>query len=128
MITFLKVLLTIILIPLKIVFFVFAYIFKLISYIMYFFLILLGIPFAFIGSIITPIFSLASIVLTIYEINQIRAGATPLSEGVFLIVGVWITTGLLTLFTFAIETLADGILSLGDILVDWANANWFEFW
>lgn len=128
LITILKVILTIILIPIKVIFFIFAYIIRIITYLLHLLLYSLSVPFEAIGSIVSSILVLGSIGATVFILNQISSGETPLSTGIFLIVGMWITSILLILFSIALEEIADALLSFGELMTDWAKANWFAFW
>lgn len=124
----LKVLLTIVLIPIKVVFFVFAYIMRLITYLLSIFLSILAEILEIIGMGIAAFLSIGAIIGTVYFICQISSGTLRLGEGVFLILGMWITLSLLVAFGKFLETISEAIDSFGELLTDWAKANWFEYW
>lgn len=128
MITFLKILLTIILIPLKVVFFVLAYVFYLVMYILHFLFTALSMLWEVIGTFILYLFGFGSIVVTIIAIVQMKSGSLTVTEGVVLIVFGWVMTIIsLPIYAF-LEFVSEGVLDLGEIVTDFAKANWFEFW
>lgn len=128
MITLLKVLLTIILIPLKIVFFIFAYLFALIIVIVISPLQFITDSLGIINKLFTPLLIVSAIGVDIFIINQIKSGVTPLVEGIFLMVGITLSSTLLLVIFNLFDRISEAILSFATTLTDWAKANWFAFW
>lgn len=124
----LKVLLTIVLIPIKIVFFVFAYIMRLITYIFSILLCTISAMLESIGAVVAVFLSIGATIGTVYFIYQISSGTLALGEGLFFIFGMWISLSLLVAFGRFLETISEAIDSFGELLTDWAKANWFEYW
>lgn len=128
MITILKVLLTIILIPLKIVYFLFAYTVQIIIWIIIMLSPIIVVPLEFLNKLISPILIISAIGIDIFLIYQITTGNTPITEGIFLMVGISLTSTVLILLVNVYERLSEALLRLGNTLTDWAKANWFAFW
>lgn len=81
-----------------------------------------------VGSFIIYLFGFGSIVMTIIAIVQMKSGSLTVAEGVILIVFGWVMTIIsMPIYAF-LEFVADGVLDLGEIVTDFAKANWFEFW
>lgn len=126
--TIMKVILTIILIPIKVLFFIFAYIIRAITYMISILLLALSVPLEMISGFVSAFMVLGAAVVTVVIVNQISSGAINLSSGAFLIAGIWITSILLVLLVMAMEKIAEALSSFGELMTDWAKSNWFAFW
>lgn len=127
-ITFLKILLTVILIPLKIVFIIVAYSLALVIFIITLPIRLVNDLLEFMHTFFTPILVISAIGVDIFIINRIISEVTPLSEGIFLIIGITLTSAILLVLFNTLDTILETIDSLLSTLICLATANWFKFW
>lgn len=128
MITFLKILLTIILIPLKFAVVILASLLALAIFIITLPLRLVNDLFGFLHILLTPILIISAIGVDIFIINRIISEVTPLSEGIFLIVGITLTSTILLVLFYTLEIILDAVDSLPSVLIDLITADWFGFW
>lgn len=122
----LKILLQILLLPLKIVCFIVAYAFYLIMYIVSCFLTILNFFVGYIGAFLTVIWALGGIIMPIYTYyDYVSLGGTMTKSGIFLTIGYWVLAIITMQFSVIIEFISDGAMTIGEAVTDFAK--WFAF-
>ena len=125
MITLFNILLTILIIPLKFAVGIFGILLFLVMFIVTLPLRLINSLLEILHTFVTPILIISAIGVDIFVINRVISGVTPLSEGIFLVVGITLTSAILwVLFTIS-DTILEVIDSIPSALINLASVNWF---
>ncbi len=121
-----KIFLTILIFPAKIIFFIISYLIRILLYILSKILCVIAIPFQVLDAIFEIILPLGAILATITVISQIKSSQISIAFGISMIVAMWIAVVIFGLFADFIEVIAEKLNDLGYSLTEHAKDIFFS--